>query len=77
MLLEEFDVEKYERTLKSEGREEGISEGIEAGREQGIRCMIEALQEAGQTEKQVAAALVTKYSLSEGAAKEKLSLYWK
>lgn len=73
MLLEEFDVEKYERTLKSEGREEGI----EAGREQGIRCMIEALQEAGQTEKQVAAALVTKYSLSEGAAKEKLSLYWK
>lgn len=81
MLLEEFDAEKYERTLKSEGREEGISEGIEVGRkqgiEQGIRCMIEALQEAGQTEKQVAAALVTKYSLSEGAAKEKLSLYWK
>ena len=24
MLLEEFDVDKYERTLKREGREEGI-----------------------------------------------------
>lgn len=29
MLLEEFDVDKYERTLKWEGREEGIEVGIE------------------------------------------------
>ena len=27
MLLEEFDAEKYERTLRSEGREEGREEG--------------------------------------------------
>jgi predicted transposase/invertase (TIGR01784 family) len=27
MLLEEFDVEKYERTLRSEGREDGFREG--------------------------------------------------
>lgn len=29
MLLEEFDVDKYERTIKAEGREEGIGEGRE------------------------------------------------
>lgn len=27
MLLEEFDAEKYERTIRSEGREEGQEEG--------------------------------------------------
>ena len=30
MLLEEFDAEKYERTIRSEGREEGRKEGIQA-----------------------------------------------
>ena len=34
MLLEEFDVDKYERTIKAEGREEGREEGIDEGREQ-------------------------------------------
>ena len=29
MLLEEFDVDKYERTLREEGREEGWEEGQE------------------------------------------------
>lgn len=29
MLLEEFDVDKYERTIKAEGREEGKEEGRE------------------------------------------------
>lgn len=29
MLLEEFDVDKYERSIKAEGRVEGIAEGIE------------------------------------------------
>ena len=28
MLLEEFDAEKYERTIRSEGREEGREEGV-------------------------------------------------
>ena len=31
MLLEEFDVKKYERSLREEGREEGLAEGIEKG----------------------------------------------
>lgn len=29
MLLEEFDVKKYERSLRAEGREEGRAEGRE------------------------------------------------
>ena len=36
MLLEEFDVKKYERSLREEGREEGRKEGREEGREEGI-----------------------------------------
>lgn len=34
MLLEEFDVDKYERTIRMEGRIEGREEGIEQGIEQ-------------------------------------------
>jgi SOS response regulatory protein OraA/RecX len=48
MLLEEFDVKKYERSLREEGREEGIeiglarglasvrAEGLASGREEGL-----------------------------------------
>lgn len=32
MLLEEFDVDKYERTIKAEGREEGREEILELTR---------------------------------------------
>ena len=35
MLLEEFDVKKYERSLRAEGREEGRAEGREEGRAEG------------------------------------------
>lgn len=73
MLLEEFDAEKYERTLRSEGKEEGIEEQ----REDGIRYMIEVLQESGQSVDYVKAKLKEKYSLSEGEAQEKQQLYWK
>jgi len=85
MLLEEFDVEKYERTLKSEGHEAGIKEGIELGRkqgieqgiEQGIRCMVEALQETGQSKIYVTDKIAEKYALSKVEAEKKLLLYWK
>lgn len=40
MLLEEFDVEKYERTLRGEGREEGLAQGMQQGIEQGIQSMV-------------------------------------
>ena len=35
MLLEEFDVEKYERTIKEEGYEEGHASGLREGRAEG------------------------------------------
>lgn len=73
MLLEEFDAEKYERALRSEGKEEGIEEE----REEGIRYMIEVLQELGQSVDYVKAKLKEKYSLSEEGAQEKQQLYWK
>ena len=34
MLLDEFDVKKYERSLREEGREEGRKEGRTEGRDQ-------------------------------------------
>lgn len=81
MLLEEFDVKKYERTLRSEGLEEGMElgrkQGIEQGIEQGIRCMIEALQEAGQTKAYVTDKIAEKYALSKEEAADKLLQYWK
>lgn len=36
MLLEEFDVDKYERTIRKEGMEEGIEHGLEQGMELGV-----------------------------------------
>ncbi|MDE7340074.1 MAG: hypothetical protein K2N80_05855 [Lachnospiraceae bacterium] len=41
MLLEEFDVDKYERTIKAEGREEGRKEGREEGRKEGREEILE------------------------------------
>ena len=35
MLLEEFDVEKYERTIKKEGYEEGHADGHTSGVQEG------------------------------------------
>lgn len=85
MLLEEFDVEKYERSLKKEGREEGIREGmelgmrqgIEQGIEQGIRCMVEALQETEQTKIYVTDKIAEKYKLSKEEAKQRVTRYWR
>lgn len=48
MLLEEFDAEKYERTLRAEGREEGIEKGKEEGKAKVNRLGI-LLAEAGRS----------------------------
>ena len=37
MLLEEFDIEKYERTIKKEGYEEGHASGLREGHASGLR----------------------------------------
>lgn len=81
MLLEEFDVKKYERTLRSEGREEGIEigrkQGIEQGIEQGISCLVEVLQETGQSKVYVIDKIVERYALPQNEAEEKVKRYWK
>lgn len=69
MLLEEFDVKKYERTLRSEGREEG--------REEGIRFTLEILKELNLPREYAQKKLQEKYSLSEAEAEQKLLQYWK
>lgn len=73
MLLEEFDVEKYERSLKREGLEAGIKQGIE----QGMCNMIETLQEAGWTEESTAKKIAEKFMLSSMEAERKVAEYWK
>lgn len=69
MLLEEFDVEKYERTIRGEGRDEE--------RERGIQIIVEVLHDAGHDRDFVKKKLVEKYSLSECEAEEKTALRWK
>ena len=41
MLLEEFDVEKYERTIKKEGYEEGHASGLQEGKAADILILLE------------------------------------
>ena len=53
MLLDEFDAEKYERTLRSEGWEEGREEGRQEGRQEGeikINKLGILLTKAGRSE---------------------------
>lgn len=69
MFLEEFDAEKYERTIRSEGREEG--------REEGLQYTIEILRELDHSRDIVKKQLQEKYSMPEEEAEEKLLLYWK
>ena len=81
MLLEEFDAEKYERTIRGEGREEGKKEGREEGKKEGLkigmRLSIEILQETNQTREDAKKKIAEKYSVSEDEAERELLLYWK
>lgn len=73
MLLEEFDVKKYERTLRGEGHEEGLAEG----REEGIRFTLEILKESDFSREYAQKKLREKYFLSEIESEQKLTQYWK
>ena len=64
MLLEEFDVEKYERTIKNEGYEEGHADGHANGLQEGIQRMNRLtvlLLEQNRTEDLLRAAKDKKY----------------
>ena len=77
MLLEEFDAEKYERTIRGEGREEGREEGKKEGLKIGMCLRIEILQETNQTREDAKKKIAEKYSVSEYEAERELLLYWK
>lgn len=62
MLLEEFDVEKYERSLKEEGREEG--------REEGICALVNTCHRLGVSEEDTVNALIREFSLTREKAEE-------
>lgn len=77
MLLEEFDAEKYERTLRCEGWEEGWEKGRKEGAEEGFRCCIEIMQETNLTRDSAKKKLMEKYFLTEEEAERKILRYWK
>ena len=73
MLLEEFDAEKYERTIRGEGREEGREEGVKTS----IRYSIEILQETSQPREYAKKKIMEKYTVSEEEAEQEFLLYGK
>ncbi len=64
MLLEEFDAEKYEKTIRSEGREEG--------RKEGIKATVDVLRDLQHDDIDIKAIIKNKYNLSENEAEEYL-----
>lgn len=69
MLLEEFDVKKYERSLRQDGREEG--------REEGIRALVEVCQEFGMSKEDILVRLETRFSMGADSAKQYFEKYQK
>lgn len=69
MLLEEFDVKKYERSLREDGREEG--------REEGIGALIEVCQEFGMSKEDILARLETRFSMGADSAEQYFEKYQK
>lgn len=59
MLLEKFDIKKYEHTLREEGREEGKEEGIELG----IHALINTCNLLGVSKEQTISRLMEEFSL--------------
>ncbi|MBD5488744.1 MAG: hypothetical protein HDR13_08105 [Lachnospiraceae bacterium] len=80
MLLEEFDVDKYEKTLRMEGmeigRRQGITEGIEQGIEQGARALIETSLEFKSTKEETTGRLMEKLQIPHSVAEEYITRYW-
>ena len=65
MILETYDKELHDKTLRSEGYENGKTEGISSERENGILQLLSALQELNISRQDAYIKLQEKYSLSE------------
>jgi hypothetical protein len=53
MLLEEFDVKKYERSLREEGREEGLEIGLATGRAEKQDSIIRNMLRRGFSDEEI------------------------
>ena len=80
MILETFDQELHEKTLRKEGYDEGEADGYEKGkseeRKNSIRRIIKMLKEVGLDREAAASKLMEGYSLSDSDAEEYLERYW-
>ena len=77
MILETYDKELHDKTLRSEGYENGKTEGISSERENGILQLLSALQELNISRQDAYIKLQEKYSLSEKDAGKYMDKYWK
>ncbi len=64
----EFNREEYEQIVRKEGREEGL--------EQGISALITTCLEVGISFEETLNKVKEKFSLSQGDAEEKMTIYW-
>ena len=77
MLLETFDKELHEKTLRKEAFEDGYNEGEAKERATGIRNLITTLREVDFPREIALEKLKEKYGLSLEEAKSYLDKYWK
>ncbi|HJB45772.1 MAG TPA: hypothetical protein H9713_03545 [Candidatus Mediterraneibacter surreyensis] len=85
MILETYDKELHDKTLRSEGYETGKAEGYKTGkaegisseRENGILQLLSTLQELNISRQDAHIKLKEKYSLSKEEAEKYLDKYWK
>ncbi len=81
MILETYDKELHDKTLRNEGYENGYengkTEGISSERENGILQLLSALQELNISRQDAYIKLQEKYSLSEKDAGKYMDKYWK
>ena len=77
MILETYDKELHDKTLRSEGYETGKAEGFSSERENGILQLLSTLQELNISRQDAHIKLKEKYSLSKEEAEKYLDKYWK
>ena len=77
MILETYDKELHDKTLRREGYEDGYNEGLAAAKETGIRQFISTLQELQLSRENVLKKLHEKYELSQEESEIYMNKYWK
>ena len=81
MILETYDKELHDKTLRREGYEDGYSKGKSTGYlegiNDGIRQLISALQEVNIPRESTLLKLQEKYDLSQEEAEKYMAEYWK